>query len=272
MDDLGDNLCVVWLWCWGEPFLNKNIYDMIHLARSKNIIVISSTNANLPFDGAEIEELLRSGLSQLIVAIDGIDQDTYSTYRIGGKLDLVLDNIRNLVDHKKRLGQERPLINMRMLVMYHNQHQIEEFRTLAESLKVDIVSYKTQCDYRKGDDIPSFPSIRKYHRYAIDEESKNILDMKQHYYCNRPWRRIQVFADGAITPCEFDIEREVLLGNIYDGKTMNSCWNSKTAVNFRRQFLADIDEISFCSNCPYKNQVMSDPTVEYYNLTESARS
>lgn len=264
IDDLGDNLFIIWLWGWGEPFLNKDIYEMIRLARNKNIVVISSTNENLQFDGYESEELLKSGLSQLIVAIDGVDQETYGTYRIGGKLDLALDNIRNLVETKKRLGLTTPLINMRMVVMHHNQHQVGELCTLAKSLGVDIVSFKTMCDYRKDGVNTLFPTIKKYQRYVMDEESKRILDLKQRYYCNRPWRRIHVFADGEVSICEFDFKRECLMGSVHDDQNLKSLWNNAIARDFRRQFLTDIDKISFCSNCPYKNQSVWDPTVEYY--------
>jgi radical SAM protein with 4Fe4S-binding SPASM domain len=271
IDDLGDNLFIILLWGWGEPFLNKDIYEMIRLAREKDIIVISSTNANVPFDDYEIEELIKSGLSKLIVAIDGVDQETYGTYRTGGNLDLALDNVRSFVEKKERFGLETPLINMRMVVMRQNQYQVGEFRRLGESLGVDIVSFKTMCDYRKDGVNALFPTIKKYQRYAMDEESEKILDMKQRYYCNRPWRKIHVFADGAVTPCEFDFEREYLLGTIYGDQNLRALWNNSTARDFRHQFLTDINGISFCRNCTYKNQIVWDPTVEYYFLTQAAK-
>lgn len=263
MDDLGENLFIIWLWGWGEPFLNKNIYEMIRLARDKDIIVISSTNGNLKFDAYEIEELMQSGLSMLIVAIDGVDQETYSTYRIGGKLDLVLENIKKLIECKKRLGLTTPLINMRMVVMRHNQDQVGDLRALGKSLDVDIVSLKTMCDYRKNKANPLFPTIKKYQRYYMDEMAEKVLDINQRYYCNRPWRRLHIFADGSATPCEFDLEREFLLGSIYNSNNLKSIWNNLTARDFRRTFLTSIDSISFCKNCPYKNQIVWDPTVEW---------
>jgi len=271
INDLGANLLFIHLWGWGEPFLNKNIYEMIRLARSKNIVVISSTHANLQFDDYSIENLMKSGLSKLIIAIDGIDQDTYSKYRIGGNLDVVLHNVKKLVEYKKRLSVPFPLINLRMVVMRHNQHQIEEFLTLGLSLGADIVSLKTMCDYRKDGVNAMFPTIKKYQRYAMDDESNVIDDIKNRYYCNRPWRRIHFFANGDITPCEFDFKREYLLGNIYNDQNLNSLWNNSTAKKFRYKFLTNIDKISFCNKCPYKNQIVWDPTVEFHYLTEAAK-
>ena len=270
MDDLGENLFNIWLWGWGEPFLNKNIYEMIRLARGKNIIVISSTNNNLKFDDYEIDELIKSGLSMLIVAVDGVDQETYSKYRIGGKLDLVLKNTKKLIERKKLLGLKTPIINMRMVVMRHNQDQVADLRALGESIGVDIVSLKTMCDYRKNEVNPLFPTIKKYQRYAMDEMAEKIIDISQRYYCNRPWRRPHIFADGSVTPCEFDFGREFLLGNIYNHNNLKSIWNNLTARDFRRKFLTNIEIISFCRNCPYKNQIVWDPTVEWHQLANAA--
>lgn len=270
MKDLGDYLNIIWLWGWGEPFLNKNIYRMIRKAREKNIVVISSTNGNINWDKVELEELVRSGLSKLIVAVDGLDQETYSKYRINGRLEKVLENIRNINETKKRLGSALPLINMRMVVMAHNEHQTEDFVALGKSMDVDIVSFKSMCDYRKDDVNEIFPQNEKYLRYTLDALKRPVAATDS-YYCYRPWRRLEIFADGAVTPCEFDLNREYLLGSLEDDQSLTAMWNSKAMSGFRRQFIKDIDSISFCNHCPYKGQVVWDPTVEYHWLTDAAK-
>jgi radical SAM protein with 4Fe4S-binding SPASM domain len=222
-------------------------------------------------DEREAEELVKSGLSKLIFAVDGMDQKTYSKYRINGNLQKIMKNIRLITETKKRLGSSLPLINMRMLVMAHNEHQTDDFVALGKSMDADIVSFKTLCAYRKGDLNADFPRSGKYLRY--DLESLRRSDIKQEqYYCYRPWRRLEIFADGAVTPCEFDFEREYLLGTLDDDMPLTTMWNNEVMKDFRRQFMEDIDKISFCNNCPYKGQVVWDPTVEYHWLTEEAKA
>jgi sulfatase maturation enzyme AslB (radical SAM superfamily) len=41
LDELGDNLFIIWLWCWGEPFVNKDIYEMIRLMRMVTLPPVS---------------------------------------------------------------------------------------------------------------------------------------------------------------------------------------------------------------------------------------
>ena len=270
MNDLGDYLNILWFWGWGEPFLNKNIYSMIRKAREKKIVVICSTNGNVHWDNSELEELVKSGLSMLTIAVDGMDQATYSKYRINGKLEQILENIQKLVETKKRLGSILPLINMRMVVMAHNEHQTEDFVSFGKSLGADIVSYKTfEC--RKGGAKADFPINKKYQRYALDKLNSHD-EKKERYYCYRPWRRLEIFADGAVTPCEFDLDRQYLLGMLDDDIPLTAMWNNGVMKDFRHQFMKDIDKISFCNNCPYKGQVVWDPTVEYHWLTDAARA
>jgi MoaA/NifB/PqqE/SkfB family radical SAM enzyme len=57
IDEIGDNLFILYLWNWGEPFLNPAIYEMIAYARGKGIKVVTDNN-QLGWDGQPL--LLRS--------------------------------------------------------------------------------------------------------------------------------------------------------------------------------------------------------------------
>jgi len=75
-----------------------------------------------------------------------------------------------------------------------------------------------------------------------------------------------------VTPCEFDLDREYLLGRLDDDISLTALWNNPVMKNFRRQFVTEVDKISFCNHCPYKGQVVWDPTVEYHWLTDAAKA
>jgi radical SAM protein with 4Fe4S-binding SPASM domain len=269
MAELGDYLNVIWLWGWGEPFLNKNIYEIINKARQRHILVICSTHGNVNWDRAELEAIVKSGLSMLTFAVDGTDDDTYSSYRISGSMEKVLDNIRLLVETKKRLGLVTPLVNMRMLVMAHNEHQTREFLALGQRCGADIVSYKGLCNFRKEDLNNLFPVDQKYLRYHAGHTHEDLLKDSS-FNCTRPWRRMEIFADGAVTPCEFDLDREWQLGSLEDRIPLKNIWNNEVMQTFMQTLLSDMDAISFCKQCPYKGQVVSDPTLEYHALTDAA--
>ena len=103
----------VWLtlYSWGEPFLNREIDKYVAYANEANIATFISTNLNKPLTPDMAERIIRSGLDVLIVSLDGVTQDVYEVYRVGGRLDRVIDNIKLLVQKKKELGSKTPIWN-----------------------------------------------------------------------------------------------------------------------------------------------------------------
>ena len=81
------NYCI-WLslYSWGEPFLNKEIGKFVEYAHKARIATIISSNLNKPLTAQMAESLIKSGLDVLIVSLDGITQEVYEIYRVGGKL------------------------------------------------------------------------------------------------------------------------------------------------------------------------------------------
>ena len=69
--------------------------------------------------------------------IDGTD--IYEKYRRNGSLDTVLKNLEDVVKIKNKNKLQYPIIQARMLVMKHNEHQIDEFKELARKLCVDEI-------------------------------------------------------------------------------------------------------------------------------------
>ena len=98
IDEVGDYLFLILLWDWGEPLLNPRLFDMVAYAKAKGIKLVTSTNAHLLTDRDMCRRLIESGLDTVIVAVDGLSQETYSTYRRGGDLSVVFKGIRTLVE------------------------------------------------------------------------------------------------------------------------------------------------------------------------------
>ena len=48
------------------------------------------------------ERIVRSGLNKLIISVDGVDQETYSVYRINGNLNTVIEGIKKLTEAKRQ--------------------------------------------------------------------------------------------------------------------------------------------------------------------------
>jgi hypothetical protein len=106
----GDYLVRIWLSLWGEPLLNKRLPELIAQCKSREIWVLISSNMSVPLNDLAIEALVKSGLDAIILSIDGATQETYRTYRRGGDLALVLDNVRRLVAASARTAHAASLL------------------------------------------------------------------------------------------------------------------------------------------------------------------
>ena len=97
MDELSLHLMHINLFFQGEPTLNPSLGAMISYVSAKNIYTLVSTNGQR-FSNKDAEEMVSGGLKEIIFSVDGLTQETYEIYRVGGRLDRLIDSVGLLVD------------------------------------------------------------------------------------------------------------------------------------------------------------------------------
>ena len=257
VDEAAEYLFFILLWDWGEPFLNPRIYDMIRYASERRIKLISSTNGHLFAQGDHADRVVRSGLDTLIVALDGTTQETYEKYRQGGKVNDVLQGIRNLVARKRALNSPTPLINLRFLVMRHNEHEIPHVPELARSLGVDALTFNTLNSHCQETDPatraqlharyqalqPQNPRYQRF-RYTQGGDQRRVA----HNPCKRLWNNPAIHWDGTVASCFFDYGEKRKLGNVKTD-TLTAIWRGAAYRQLRRAFRRGWEELPLCRDC-----------------------
>ncbi len=200
---------------------------MVKYASDKGIYTATSTNAHYLNDN-NARKTVESGLDRLIISIDGTTQDTYQSYRVGGKLEKVLEGARNIVKWKKEMKSKTPFVFFQFLVVKHNEHQIEEIKQLAKEIGVDEVRFKTAQVYDYENDPNNLiPTNDKYSRYKKNSNGEYEFKNSLNNHCWRLWHATVISWDGLVVPCCFDKDAQHTLGDL-KGKsskrsgTMNS--------------------------------------------------
>ncbi|MFQ6082957.1 MAG: radical SAM protein [Candidatus Aminicenantia bacterium] len=265
IDETGDYLIYVILWSWGEPLLNPDMYRMIKYAEARNILSVTSTNLN-KFSREEAKKLVSSGLDALIIALDGLTQETYSKYRRGGNVEKVIEHTRMLVEEKNKTGTKKPLINLRMVVSKDNEHEIEDYKLLARDIGVDMVSFKAFSTRQSGYADPELdkryaPEDKKYHWYKYLSDFAPDRRIKK-FNCKFPWTKPTLFADGEILSCEFDFHYEHPFGSIND-QSFKDIWFGPYAKKFRKHFKKNRDNIDFCKDCVFDYKLIPGCVVHW---------
>lgn len=104
IDQVKGHLTWLHLYFQGEPFLNPHFLEMVSYANSKGIFTSTSTNAHY-LQKSQVQEILQSGLKQLIVSMDGITQEIYAKYRVGGNIEKVQEGIKLLLEERNKSSQ-----------------------------------------------------------------------------------------------------------------------------------------------------------------------
>src|SRR5438067_12896307 len=122
----------------GEPMMHPRFFDMVAYAAGKGIVV--STNSNLTLLNARrAEQCVTSGLERLHVSIDGATPETYARIRLRSRLDRVLRNLELLLEAKRRLGSARPHLQMVMVIMRQNLHELPDLVRLAHRWSMESI-------------------------------------------------------------------------------------------------------------------------------------
>ncbi|MFZ9847531.1 MAG: SPASM domain-containing protein [Flavobacteriales bacterium] len=247
IDELSPDLLYLIFYFQGEPYLNTKFLDMVAYASKKGIYTATSTNAHYLTD-ANCEKTIRSGLSRMIISIDGTTQETYESYRIGGNLEKVLEGAKRIVKWKKELKSRTPHLIFQFLVVRPNEHQIDEVYRLAEEIGIDEVRLKTAqvYNYENGNEL--IPLQERYSRYKKNSDGTYSIKNKMVNSCWRMWQASVITWDGIVVPCCFDKDATHRLGNLKEQK-FAELWKGEGYQQFRRSLLKSRSEIDICKNC-----------------------
>ncbi len=256
IDELHRDLLYLIFYFQGEPYINPKFLEMVKYASEKKIYTITSTNGHF-LSKENALKTVESGLSRIIISIDGTTQETYESYRKEGKLENVLQGARNLVEAKRAANSQTPHIIFQFLVVKPNEHQIPEIYELAKEIGADEVKLKTAqvYDYQNGNDL--IPTQDKYARYRQESDGTWRVKNELLNHCWKLWHSCVITWDGLVVPCCFDKDADHRLGDLKN-TPFQTIWHGKTYQNFRRRLLGGRDKIDICTNCTEGCKVWAD--------------
>ena len=257
LDEVGPWLGNIIFYFQGEPYLHPQFTSLVKQASERKIYTVTSTNAHF-LSPQKARETVESGLSRLIISIDGTTQETYEQYRIHGSIDKVIEGTKNILAARKELQSKTPHVIFQFLVVKPNEHQIEEVQSLAKQLGVDEVRLKTAqvYDYKNGN--PLIPDDSRYSRYRQKADGTWELKNKLLNQCWRMWQACVITWDGKVVPCCFDKDATHPMGSA-SVSSFRSVWQGEEYRQFRSAILRSRSEIDICKNCTEGTRVMVQP-------------
>ncbi len=246
LDQIKETSFYVQLYFQGEPFINKDLPQMLNYARKNNVYTSISTNGLL-LNEKNIDLVLENPPDKLIFSIDGLDEETYQNYRVGGTFENVDKAFRAFMKAKAQRKLKKPFVEFQFIVMKQNEHLIDKVKEYAKELGVDKVALKTMQVSSYENALHFLPKNPKYLRYKIENGSFRIKK-KLGNRCFALWRTSVITWDGFVVPCCFDKDAKHKLGNVIE-KSFKEIWFNKQYYNFRKAIFTNRKAVPICTNC-----------------------
>lgn len=252
VDEIAPGTTSLGLHSYGEAILHKDFVKIVSYAGGKGLYTFVDANLNSITTYEKAKKLIDSGIDEIKVSLDGVDQESYSKYRINGSFDTVINAVRWLIEERDKNRGHRPTIKLQFLVMRHNEHLIEEFKELAHAMGVAYSLGSIWIDLQASDITEQrqfLPENKEFSFYRFDKNNNPTLKEGELNYCTHPLRQMLIFWDGTVGFCCMDQRFQVLLGNVLDDGVLK-IWNGKKMANMRRRLVDDIHSIPCCKRCP----------------------
>jgi radical SAM protein with 4Fe4S-binding SPASM domain len=239
----------------GEPLLNKQLPEMIAAAHQVGLYTIVSTNAQA-LNRSTTEALVKSGLSRIIVSIDGFSEESYAAYRVGGSLNKALEGLQHLANAKAEF-HSRIRIELQVLRLRSNEHEWDWIKKNYKSLGATHLVFKTAQLYNFEHGHPLMPSDERYSRYRKTANGTYVHKKSSHLSplafnlspCKRLWSGCVITTNGDVLPCCYDKEHRHAYGNIMQQSLAELYHSTKANALRRRVLLYQGEPLEMCKNC-----------------------
>lgn len=244
------------LYTTGEPFLSKNIDELIdYLFKTGFEKVKISSNGQYPERMISTYRKFLGLIQDARFSIDAAHQHTYKNIRVGGDIELIKETMRGLHKLNKNKRDFYFKISTKNLITKDNLDEIFDF-------------YHVFGEWVNPENhIFALPNNMGLNENFEDASSDYPSFIKMQRPCQSPAESVVINWDGGVSPCYTgrDFHGEIVVGNVYKD-SLEKIWNGKEAKKLRDTFLKDNsgnykEEItaSCCKDCftvyPFANDI-----------------
>lgn len=221
----------VWLDFYGEPLLQKfKIYYMVDYARKQGLKNIEMNTNGTLLDAEMAEMLLDSQISFISIDCDGFSREVYEKIRVGGKRDVTYANIEYLLNRKRELGVQTPIIEVKVMEMEENKDEIDQ-----------IVRYWRE----RG----AWTTTRRLISWAGMCEDIKPEVTTERIACGNAVGILPITWDGKAVNCVMDVDAQYVCGDVTQ-ESIEDIWKRRNKEMVSKHMEHKFDELpEICKTC-----------------------
>ena len=179
------------------------------------------------FVGTLCHAILESGVNTVVYSAEAASEPSYSKFRVNGNLDRVYKNIKRF--HKIR---EKHYSNSRVI-------------TRVSGVKVPHTEKLEDMEKFWGDYVDQVAFVKYNPWENTYEQPINGIETP----CSDLWRRMFIWWDGSVNPCDSDYKSTLNVGNGFN-EGLSDLWCSQKYKELRSAHLAkQRNRCSPCNRC-----------------------
>ena len=173
--------------------------------------------------------ILESEVNTVVFSADAASEPSYSRLRVNGKLERVYENIKRFRDIRERHYPKARVLTRVSGVKVPDTDGLEEMENLWGEL-VDQVAF-----------VKYNPWENSY------EQTVNAIKEP----CSDLWRRMFVWWDGKVNPCDVDFKSHLCVGNA-ESESLSDLWKSSKYMSLRENHRAKTrSQREPCARCVF---------------------
>ena len=209
----------------GEPTLNKQFIKFLEYCKDKFVAIKINTNLST-LNNDLARSFFENNVQTIVISADDADKESYEKIRIKGKFEKLISNINLLNNIKKDYPNSKTIIRVSG-VKINQKQDIQKMKKI----------------YGKFTDSVAFVNYLPWESSYENEENK----IKE--ACSDLWKRMFVWYDGKMNPCDYDYKSILSKAN-YNEINIKNYWNSDHYNSIRnKHFNSERDKIIPCNTC-----------------------
>lgn len=245
---------------WGEPTLHPQFSDFLAWGEEKGLRKFFCTNGTR-LDVLK-DDIFKYNVDLLTMSLDGATAEMNNSIRVGADFDKITDNLKAIVDEKKKRGLTLPYMSIVMTLMESNYRQFPDYVRLAHELGLEECKgvYLTVFEEKMRDEsmYDKRAELEQIFSEAVNigEElgvnvklpylqGEDIAREQAHKNCYVGWRDFFLGSDGYVRSCMSTSKK---LFHIDKYETFDEMWNSVEMQKFRKKVNSDEMDAP-CARC-----------------------
>jgi MoaA/NifB/PqqE/SkfB family radical SAM enzyme len=260
----------------GEIFVRSDLKEILSIILAKHRCHLYTNGTCITPEMAR--DLVNMGVSSMGISVDG-PEEVHDSMRAPGSFSRTIESIRLLVDLKKRLRKNYPVLNLKTTITDKNVGHLSDMVQFAERLGLDYctfqvlnnsihmggVSFQSSLDYSQPP-----PPITNVPLAVLRQQLNNIQELASKsrvrvrilpklpvpsilaHYANRlkpsahtcvsPWTTLYISPTGCVYPC-----LNYYVGNIRE-QPYRELWNSERYRQYRKRLIRN-GQFADCVGC-----------------------